>query len=524
MLPKLAEHGLPPPEYRQPVVLVGGDGLGALFAAEVAAQDLPADRTERSDNLLVRVTEQACYVSVGSAQQLAERVEQLLAARPQWRGQLALQWVVNPAEHSDRAVLLAALKALRQQLARLQRGGWRLPLLLTGYLPGQHAAAQWFSQQAGQHPLKVVEAGHWRTLAHWQQLPGNGQQRGARLQALVQVSSALAWWQQTVLPPLLEADGDSPPCLALAWAVRVVPSWPQVVPGNLWQHWLARRTGLPASAAVEVRAARLPLADELMHLLPRRRGNPLSRRAWARGVWLGAVLVAAAMANSAWQNTLLARQISDDVRRYHAVPTPLSRAQSVFARKQQALAALRADAALLDRHYRHGVPPYLGLGFYSLGAMRLPLLDLVAAHRLPPLPAPPPPAAPIRLNSLSLFDVASAELKPGSERLLIKALMGIKAQPGWLIVVAGHTDATGDPARNLQLSRQRAQAVRDWMQRMGEIPDSCFAVQGHGATRPVASNTDAVGRSRNRRVDIRLVPEEGACERTPVVADSTIAQ
>jgi hypothetical protein len=49
------------------------------------------------------------------------------------------------------------------------------------------------------------------------------------------------------------------------------------------------------------------------------------------------------------------------------------------------------------------------------------------------------------------------------------------------------------------------------MQRMGDIADSCFVIQGLGATQPVASNDTENGRAANRRVDIRLVPEEGAC-------------
>jgi outer membrane protein OmpA-like peptidoglycan-associated protein len=46
---------------------------------------------------------------------------------------------------------------------------------------------------------------------------------------------------------------------------------------------------------------------------------------------------------------------------------------------------------------------------------------------------------------------------------------------------------------------------------MGGIPASCFAVQGFGASQPIASNDTDAGRSANRRVDIRLVPESGAC-------------
>lgn len=80
-----------------------------------------------------------------------------------------------------------------------------------------------------------------------------------------------------------------------------------------------------------------------------------------------------------------------------------------------------------------------------------------------------------------------------------------------MIVISGHADAQGDATKNLDLSRARASAVRDWMQRMGDIPDGCFAVQGVAAGQPIGSNHTQSGRAANRRVDIRLVPESGAC-------------
>ena len=118
---------------------------------------------------------------------------------------------------------------------------------------------------------------------------------------------------------------------------------------------------------------------------------------------------------------------------------------------------------------------------------------------------------PVHLDSLLLFAPGSSELRTDSAKVLIDALVTIKARPGWLIVISAHTDSSGDTERNLQLSHARALAVRDWMQRMGDIPSGCFVIQGVGAHQPVASNDTAAGRVENRRVDIRLIPEAGAC-------------
>lgn len=119
---------------------------------------------------------------------------------------------------------------------------------------------------------------------------------------------------------------------------------------------------------------------------------------------------------------------------------------------------------------------------------------------------------PIQLDSLQLFRSGSAELKADSTKLLINALASVKAQPGWLIVITGHSDATGDEPRNLALAQARAEAVREWMKDMGDVPDDCFAVRGQGSSQPIADNASEAGRAANRRVDISLVPEPGACQ------------
>ncbi len=79
---------------------------------------------------------------------------------------------------------------------------------------------------------------------------------------------------------------------------------------------------------------------------------------------------------------------------------------------------------------------------------------------------------------MALFDTGKSALKPGSTKLLVNSLLGIKAKPGWLIVVAGHTDSIGNDKSNQQLSLKRAEAVRDWMRDTGDVPGELFCGAG----------------------------------------------
>ncbi len=76
---------------------------------------------------------------------------------------------------------------------------------------------------------------------------------------------------------------------------------------------------------------------------------------------------------------------------------------------------------------------------------------------------------------------------------------------GLKIELHGHTDDTGNPALNRKLSRDRANAVKKYLQKRSKdlFPDSRFtAVDGFGDTQPIASNDTEEGRSQNRRVQI----------------------
>ncbi len=68
------------------------------------------------------------------------------------------------------------------------------------------------------------------------------------------------------------------------------------------------------------------------------------------------------------------------------------------------------------------------------------------------------------------------------------------------IEIQGHTDNTGSAETNLRLSRQRAEAVRDFLHQQAGIPLHRLAVAAYGESRPVADNKTRAGRIKNRRV------------------------
>jgi outer membrane protein OmpA-like peptidoglycan-associated protein len=69
--------------------------------------------------------------------------------------------------------------------------------------------------------------------------------------------------------------------------------------------------------------------------------------------------------------------------------------------------------------------------------------------------------------------------------------------------IAGHTDASGDPAINLQLSQRRAEVVMRHLVESGADPARLTAV-GYGQRQPIADNRTAAGRSANQRLEMRL--------------------
>lgn len=464
-----------------PMVLVCGDGAEAMFAGQS-----------------LRRTSGGCWLLAGEPGTLSAQVSRLLRHSPALAGRLSVVYCCQLDGQEDEVALRLSLKTLRQQIKRIKDAHTvLLPVVLQCRFAGPDTP--WFMVQ-GAGVNACADYGEAYAFSEWQQQDNH-------LACLPVLSQAMAFCRDILLIELTRPDDYFPVVSPLAVVFRLNAQWAEDT--SLWQRWLIR------AAAVRYRVTSAPACEAMTFvdaLLPvlARASSPVGHSVAARytlAFLTGCLL--AALAFSTVNNAQLINSTRDLLTRWRA--HPLSSRLQVFP-------AVTQRRLLLERWQRQGAPLRYGLGLYT-GESLLLALQQVNDGVMPVVPQVVQDAhravtgAPqtVRLDSLSLFAPGEASLKSGSTKVLVNALVGIKARPGWLIVVSGHTDNTGSLRLNQALSLKRAEAVRDWMRDTGGVPESCFAVQGYGATRPLKSNDTTAGRAANRRVEISLVPQADAC-------------
>jgi len=129
-----------------------------------------------------------------------------------------------------------------------------------------------------------------------------------------------------------------------------------------------------------------------------------------------------------------------------------------------------------------------------------------------PMPVPPPPQPVVPPRQPQTLRTDEIHFEPGSARLtnIAKAILDdialrMKQEPTATALVIGYTDNRENTGPNADLDRRRAEAVRDYLVSRHGIDSSRISVEGHDAREPVADNSTAEGRLRNRRVVIQLI-------------------
>jgi outer membrane protein OmpA-like peptidoglycan-associated protein len=101
------------------------------------------------------------------------------------------------------------------------------------------------------------------------------------------------------------------------------------------------------------------------------------------------------------------------------------------------------------------------------------------------------------------FEVGSARINADSAELLDALAAVAKRCEAHRIEIAGHTDLSGSPSRNLLLSEDRATAVRDYFMQRG-VSVSSLSAAGYGDTRPLAPERTPAADARNRRIEFTV--------------------
>lgn len=110
-------------------------------------------------------------------------------------------------------------------------------------------------------------------------------------------------------------------------------------------------------------------------------------------------------------------------------------------------------------------------------------------------------------NSGVTFASSKADLTPKSTQILDKLINVLKEYPETNILVVGHTDSTGSDVFNMNLSEKRAKSVTNYFTKNG-VSSGRITTKWYGETQPAYDNATPEGRSKNRRVNIAIVPNE----------------
>lgn len=103
-----------------------------------------------------------------------------------------------------------------------------------------------------------------------------------------------------------------------------------------------------------------------------------------------------------------------------------------------------------------------------------------------------------------LFETGKDVIKTSSYPSLDEVVDVLNKQPNWTLSLIGHTDSSGNEAYNLELSKNRALAVKNYLTGKG-ISATRITSDGMGVTQPIADNSTAEGRRKNRRVEFNVI-------------------
>ena len=99
------------------------------------------------------------------------------------------------------------------------------------------------------------------------------------------------------------------------------------------------------------------------------------------------------------------------------------------------------------------------------------------------------------------FDVNKDIVKPESYGTLKEIAAALNENPGVRVRISGFTDSDGDDAKNMDLSKRRAESVMNELSQNFSVDAARFETDGKGESQPVAPNDTPANKALNRRVE-----------------------
>ncbi|MEQ4925392.1 OmpA family protein [Proteus hauseri] len=499
---------LPPESYQEAVIIVCGQSQ-VLFQQENQ----------------YRETAKGWYICAESPTSLLNIIQQIVENAPSQLCRLSLLYSLFPEQLTQLDDFNRDILNWRKAIHHCHKKvGKNLPFWISLYLNSPinnpkttlNSAEEttWLTYLSHQQELQVISNSLTdQPLSIW--LAKYVHHQDNQLAITLWLDQLLLWINESVIPQFTITQTGTSALIPIAWALQFtsVPS----IPNNCWAQFIQNKTTLipviyqPENFA-ELNQA-LPLPDVLINKLSHQVNLLQIETLFGISGILCGIFLIGALLGSYHHNKQLIYDIGNDITLFKHISS------ENLEPKKVAYQQLLSDATSLSLWQREGIPARYSLALYQ-GNRILPYLHAVLSSWAPPQPPAPiiVQEAPemVTLDSLALFASGQYELKTDATKVLVDALINIKAKPGWLIVISGYTDNTGNTELNQKLSLKRAESVRDWMIKTSDIAPSCFAVRGYGQYQPVADNSTLDGRARNRRVEIRLIPQADACQ---VLAD-----
>lgn len=125
--------------------------------------------------------------------------------------------------------------------------------------------------------------------------------------------------------------------------------------------------------------------------------------------------------------------------------------------------------------------------------------------------------SPVAIPGNALFGYDSSELGPESLPILEKIADLRRRFPDYVMVIIGHTDATGGEDYNLRLSQRRADAVKEWLVKHHKMDAAKLETVGKGSTELIVPAGSVDDQAPNRRVEVLLRPvnQPGKSQKRP---------